>query len=74
MSLMVKDSVDGLSGTLYPSEAELNGELEHNITIHDPRFISHDPVEAKIMIGTALAFYVGIIQVTIPHFFPSISF
>jgi hypothetical protein len=29
--------------------------------------LSNDPKEAKIMIGTALAFYTGIIQVKLIH-------
>ena len=59
VSLMVKATTDELEGHLFPSPSELSSGLNESHS----HYISHDPVEARIMIGTALAFYTGIIQV-----------
>jgi len=43
-----------------------SSSIESTTAIHsnlNSEFLSNDPKEAKIMIGTALAFYTGIIQV-----------
>ena len=46
-------------GDLYPTARELKAGMNTSA-----QYISMDPVEAKILISSALAFYTGIIQVT----------
>lgn len=61
VSLMVKATTDELEGHLYPSQSEIQIGLNET----HMHYISLDPTEAKIMIGTVLAFYTGVIQVNI---------
>ena len=55
---------------LFDSNSTLTSTIASTTTIHsnpNSEFLSNDPKEAKIMIGTALAFYTGIIQVKLIH-------
>ncbi len=59
---MVKATVEEMEGKLYPSASEIHNGLQ-DLNASGTNYISLDPTEAKIMIGTVLAFYTGIIQV-----------
>lgn len=57
-SLMINAAIQRLEGKYYPSPSM----IADNSTMN-PNFLSNDPVQAKILIGTALAFFAGIIQI-----------
>lgn len=66
VSLMVKAFIDSSEGKLYPTKHELAGNLTLTDTGNftgNPNYLSNDPEEAKVLIGMALSFYSGIIQV-----------
>lgn len=58
---MTKDFIDKLEGQLYSNEVHTN--FSYSNMSMNPQFLSDDPIEAKIMIGMALSFYSGLIQV-----------
>lgn len=60
---MVKDFIEKLEGKLYSNEMHHNSSYSNETM--NPNFLSNDPMEAKIMIGMALSFYSGLIQVLI---------
>jgi len=57
-SLMINAAIQRLEGKYYPSP----GMIASNSTMN-PNFLSNDPAQAKVLIGTALAFFAGIIQI-----------
>ncbi|CAF1045955.1 unnamed protein product [Brachionus calyciflorus] len=64
ISLMTKACIDSMEGKLYPSHLEISSfNLSENSTNLNPNYLSHDPTEAKIMIGMSLAFFSGIVQI-----------
>ena len=72
VSLMVKSSTEDLEGVLYPTAEELEHVSKNaSMSSHgdssggliNEKYLSNDPIEAKIMIGASLALLTGIIQV-----------
>lgn len=60
---MTKDCIEKLEGQLYSTESHSNSTLAQSNSSHNSHYLSEDPTEAKIMIGMALSFYSGLIQV-----------
>ncbi len=66
ISLMTKDVIDKLEGKLYPTNDEIlpfNSSLLNSSTLINPNYLSNDVMQAKVMIGMALSFFSGVIQV-----------
>lgn len=64
---MVKESLERYAGKLYPGPSETKNFKLQNFTNHssdESSYLSNDPIEAKILISTSLAFLAGIIQIT----------
>ena len=67
ISLMTKDVIDKLEGKLYPTNDEIlpynSSVLNSSSTLINPNYLSNDVMQAKVMIGMALSFFSGVIQV-----------
>ena len=63
VALMVKSACDNLEGVLFPTPSEIASGH-----INNTNYLSNDPAEGRVMIGSALCFYVGIIHVCMLSF------
>jgi MFS superfamily sulfate permease-like transporter len=63
VALMVQSTLERYDGKLFSSE--MVNETNNDTLPINSGFLSNDPDEARVMIASALAIYVGIIHVTL---------